>query len=168
MIVLTTPTLHTQLRSKLFWLLSCLLWNAICPFCSNIVLLNSSLFLHSSSCCMCVKWAGYPSRWVFGGGGCVSPNCCGFYWQYGAMHGTRELNEFHMCVCLSLCVPLTFDAWGNIPGHLLWGCEGKESFHQLHGLMGRGFNGRTWGNPTVRTSLLFCFPTIAVHLQHLF
>jgi hypothetical protein len=71
---------------------------------------------------------------VFGGGGCVSTNCFGFYWQYGALHGTCELNECHMCLSLSLslslslclCVSLSFDAWGNIPGHLLWGCEGKE------------------------------------------
>jgi hypothetical protein len=58
-------------------------------------------------------------------------------------------------VPLSLCVSLSFVAWGNITGRLLWGCEGLEWFHQLHALMGRGFNGRTWGNPTVRTSCSF-------------
>lgn len=63
---------------------------------------------------------------VFGGGGCVSTNCFGFYWQYGALHGTCELNECHMCLSLSLCLCVSFDAWGNIPEHLLWGCEGKE------------------------------------------
>jgi len=43
---------------------------------------------------------------VFGGGGCVSTNCFGFYWQYGALHGTCELNECHMCLSLSLSLSL--------------------------------------------------------------
>lgn len=44
---------------------------------------------------------------VFGGGGCVSTNCFGFYWQYEALHGTCELNECHMCLSLSLSLCLS-------------------------------------------------------------